>query len=349
MRARHVDLPEPANRIWSRATALVAALLIECKTLEDDKWHLGGGTALSAEWRHRNSTDIDILIAPGLSMASLHGDSKKRLTELINATNGTRIDAPDQKLSVTYGEHGKVDIFSSGRQLPGHEERIEVAGRTTLRLSNAQIFAGKFRRAIDQHVAARDLFDVCHAARIRDPGMQQALNTLTEPEHKRITEFWHNSSQKIEEEARKKLTGISATNWITPDQLVERTLRTTENHLYAGIVITASKDRTTVQTITREGLSNEYRSTNANIKRDFHALGITRNLMLHNIRASQIIQDAREAMTQDIKQIVVQTGPKSWPHISRYGKTAPEGATSPSRADSGRFPQQHPDRNTHGR
>ena len=155
MRARHVDLPEPANRIWSRATALVDALLKECKTLEDDKWYLGGGTALSAEWRHRNSTDIDILIAPGLSMASLHGNSKKRLSELINATNGTRIDAPDQKLSATYGEHGKVDIFSSGRQLPGHEEKIEVAGRTTLRLSNAQIFAGKFRRAIDQHVAAR--------------------------------------------------------------------------------------------------------------------------------------------------------------------------------------------------
>lgn len=46
--------------IWSRATTLVDALPIECKTLEDDKWYLSGGTALLAEWRHRHSTDIDI-------------------------------------------------------------------------------------------------------------------------------------------------------------------------------------------------------------------------------------------------------------------------------------------------
>ena len=305
MKPRQIDLPEPARRIWKDATTLVDALLRECRTLEHERWYLGGGTALAADWGHRTSTDIDILIAPGLSMAALHGKGYERLSELIEATGGTRIDAPDQKLSVTCGNHGKIDIFSSGRQLPGHEEPIEIAGRATLRLSNAQIFGGKFRRAIDRRVAARDLFDICHAARIRDPGMQQALNALTEPEVNRIKEFWESSRAKIEEEARERLSGIRKKNWIDPEGLVEETVRTAEDHRYAQVVIRAGKDEATVRTITIGGESNEYRSTGKEIERDFHARGIARHLMLHNIRASQVIRDAREAMKQGVEQTVV--------------------------------------------
>ena len=307
MKSRHIDLPEPARSIWRDATTLVDALLRECKTLEYEHWYLGGGTALAADWGHRTSTDIDILIAPGLSMAALHGKGYERLSELIDATGGTRLDAPDQKLSVTYDNHGKIDIFSSGRQLPGHEEPIEIGGRATFRLSNAQIFAGKFRRAIDRRVAARDLFDICHAARIRDPGMQQALNTLTEPEVNRIKEFWESSRAKIEEEARERLSGIRKENWIDPEGLVEETVRTTEDHRYAQVVIRAGRDEATVRTITIGGEPNEYRSTGKQIERDFHARGVARHLMLHNVSARQVIHDAREAMKQSVEQTVAQT------------------------------------------
>ncbi len=311
MKSRHIDLPESASRIWKQATTLVDALLEECKTLEHQRWYLGGGTALAADWHHRTSTDIDILIAPGLSMAALYGKGHERLDQLIAGTNGKQLNAPDQKLSVRYGEDGKVDIFSSGRQLPGHEEPIEIGGRTTLRLSNAQIFAGKFRRAIDHNVAARDLFDICHSARIKDAGMQQALNALTQPEVERIREFWKSSSSKIENEARERLSGIPGEYWIDPDQLVERTIGTTEDHCYAQVLIEAGNDRTRILTVTNGGARNEYRSGKTEIERDFHALGIARHLMYHNISPRVVINDARGAMKHGIEQTVADTaGPR---------------------------------------
>ena len=312
MKPRQITLPEPASRIWKHATTLVDALVEECKTLEDQQWYLGGGTALSADWHHRRSTDIDILIAPGLSMAALHGKGYERLEELIEATGGTRINAPDQKLSVIYGDDGKdgkIDIFSSGRQLPGHEEPIEIGGRAAMRLSNAQIFAGKFRRAIDHHVAARDLFDICHSVRIKDPGMQQALNALTEPEVERIREFWENSSSKIEKEAQDKLWGMPREHRIDADELVPRTVRTTEDHRYGEVLVLAGYDETRIRTITNSGRTNEYRSASADIERDFNALGIARHLMQHNISPRQVMQDARKAMTQSIEQTVARTAP----------------------------------------
>ena len=127
----------------------------ECATLEHEAWYLGGGTALAADWQHRTSTDIDILIAPGLSMSALGPEANARIDLLIESQGGKRLTAPDQKLSVAYEPDGKVDIFSSGRQLPGHEEPIEIDGTPTRRLSNAQIFAGKLRRAIEGHAPAR--------------------------------------------------------------------------------------------------------------------------------------------------------------------------------------------------
>ena len=323
MKPRHIDLPEPAARLWNRATTLVNGLLQECKTLEHDQWYLGGGTALAADWHHRRSSDIDILIAPGLSMTVLEGQSD-RIERLIAATNGERTEAPDQKLSVKYGKDGKIDIFSSGRQLPGHEEPVEVDGRTTLRLTNAQIFAGKFRRAIDRHVAARDLFDICHAARIKEPGMQQALNALTEHEVNRIREFWESSRAKIEEQAGTRLSGIRAENRIEPEELLELTLETTEDHRYAGMVVRAGNGQTTIRTVTSGGQTNEYSSKDSDIEKDFQALGVARHLKCHNIGLGQVIRDAQEAMKQSSERTVTET-------VRRDGPNGPGGALAKRR------------------
>ena len=316
MKRRHIDLPEPAAGLWNRARTLVDGLLQECKTLEHDRWYLGGGTALAADWHHRRSSDIDILIAPGLSMGVLEGQSN-RIEKLIARTKGERINAPDQKLSVKYEKDGKVDIFSSGRQLPGHEESVEIDSRATLRLTNAQIFAGKFRRAIDRQVAARDLFDICHAARIKEPGMQQALNALTEPEVNRIKEFWESSRAKIEEQAKTRLAGVPPEIQIDPERLLELSLRTTDDHRYAEMVIQAGNDQTTVRTVTIGGQTNEYRSTGSEIETDFQALGVARHLKCHNIGLGQVIRDAQEAMKESSEQTIRETGRGGGPNGPR--------------------------------
>ena len=88
MKARKVALPAPANGIWPAVTALTTELIGACRTLEHNEWYLGGGTMLAADWQHRTSTDIDILIAPGLSMNALPDAAARRIERLIKQEQG---------------------------------------------------------------------------------------------------------------------------------------------------------------------------------------------------------------------------------------------------------------------
>ena len=291
MEPRHVELPEVAKRCWPKAIELINALMRECATLEHEAWYLGGGTALAADWQHRTSTDIDILIAPGLSMAALGPDANARIDQLIENQGGKRLTAPDQKLSVAYEPDGKVDIFSSGRQLPGHEEQIEVEGTPTQRLSNAQIFAGKLRRAIEGHAPARDLFDVCYGAKVEDRGFEHALNTLTDEEQRRIGGLWESTGAKIADEARRKLAGVKDQDLIPAQELGERASRTLKEHRYAHTIIRAGAGRAVVRTLTMNGQWREYESTAKTLEGDFEARGLTRYMMRQNIRPQAVLKD----------------------------------------------------------
>ena len=114
MKARKVALPAPANGIWPAATALTTELIGACRTLEHNEWYLGGGTMLAADWQHRTSTDIDILIAPGLSMNALPDAAARRIERLIKQEQGETIRSPDQKLSVSYPGRGKIGRSGGG-------------------------------------------------------------------------------------------------------------------------------------------------------------------------------------------------------------------------------------------
>ena len=307
MEPRRVELPEVAKKCWPKALELVDALKRECTTLEHQDWYLGGGTALAADWKHRTSTDIDILIAPGLSISALGPDANARIDQLIRRQGGNRLKAPDQKLSVEYEPEGKVDIFSSGRQLPGHEERIEIDGTPAHRLSDAQIFAGKLRRAIEGHAVTRDLFDICHAAKTGRTGFEQALNALTEEEQRRIGSLWEAAKAKIADETGTKLAGVKKEDRIPPEELAERTSSALKEHRYAEMIIHAGMDRAVVRTLTVNGERREYKSTADTVRRDFEARGISRYLMRRNIRPQTVLEQVLEHIDQrrtvDVLQI----------------------------------------------
>ena len=294
MEPRRIELPEAARQCWPKAVELVGELMRECATLEHEQWYLGGGTALAADWKHRTSTDIDILIAPGLSMDGLGPEANARLERRVATQGGERLRTPDQKLSVDYGPDGRVDIFSSGRQLPGHEEAVEIDGTRAARLSDAQIFAGKLRRALDGHLAARDLFDICHAARTGRRGVDQALNTLGEPELRQIASLWKNAAARIAEEARERLTGISKEDAIPPDELVANTVATLRQQRYGSTLIRAGMSRVTVSTLTVNGRPSDYQSTAATLEPDFEARGFNRYLQRQNIRPQAVRDKVRE-------------------------------------------------------
>ena len=331
MTPREVELPEAAQRCWPKAVRLVKALSNECATLEDEDWHIGGGTALAADWQHRNSTDIDILIAPGLSMAALGPDGNARIDALIRNQGGVRLQAPDQKLSVNYGPDGKVDIFSSGRQLPGREERITIDKTLTGRLSDAQIFSGKLRRAIEGQAVARDLFDVCYATENEQKGFEQALNTLTKEEQSRIGILWKEAKAKITRDASTKLTGVKKADQIPAEKLAERATKALTDYRYAETIIRAGKGRAVITTLTANGKQRRYESTAGTLKRDFEALGISRYLMRQNTRPqgvmSNVLKHIKEGRTVDIQHI--RTPDAAEAHERARANATPRKATTP--------------------
>ena len=93
-----MNFQESLKRCWPKAIELIKALMRECATLEHEAWYLGGGTALAADWQHRTSTDIDILIAPGLSMSALGAAATARIDQLIEVSSApsghTRVTCP---------------------------------------------------------------------------------------------------------------------------------------------------------------------------------------------------------------------------------------------------------------
>ena len=77
-----LTLPEPARGL--RAAARDVLHRIEPEDLYEPVVippHLGGGTVLAARWRHRASTDIDVILPHRTTLADLLQDNPKNIVD----------------------------------------------------------------------------------------------------------------------------------------------------------------------------------------------------------------------------------------------------------------------------
>ena len=84
----NLTLPEPAASLWAAKRSIVHAIPPEMfgRTIPP---HLGGGTILAARWKHRISTDIDVLLPAG-TPSSICG----RTTTATSSTNSAALPKP---------------------------------------------------------------------------------------------------------------------------------------------------------------------------------------------------------------------------------------------------------------
>ena len=73
-----LSLPEPAAGTLARTHAIFDRHLTPC-TPGRDGWALGGGTLLSARWKHRRSADLDLRIHPDTGLALLRQERNPEL------------------------------------------------------------------------------------------------------------------------------------------------------------------------------------------------------------------------------------------------------------------------------
>ncbi len=68
--SRELTLTEPASSLWRAIRGPLAALRQRYEE-KPERWQMGGGSVLAAQWKHRRSTDIDLITSAGWHLAGL--------------------------------------------------------------------------------------------------------------------------------------------------------------------------------------------------------------------------------------------------------------------------------------
>ena len=194
-----MKLREPAASLWKKHHKAVRR--ISNAPGGESRLLMGGGSVLAAEWDHRTSMDIDVLLPEreGMQDASAGGP-----VDLAAATGGKLVkDLPNQ-IGVEVDD-GEIDVAAIPPDLPGLEREAEIDGRAELVLANAQILRGKLDRT-DQGVK-RDAFDFAVAGEADPQSLEIAVNALNRNETRVVRHNLEASDNKRSEDSEDETEG----------------------------------------------------------------------------------------------------------------------------------------------
>ena len=187
----HDELPDPAQQLWQAHGEMLIAELSELGN-NPGTWHLGGGTLLAKEWRHRRSFDLDITISTAVParqsrevVITIANKLKSRGLEIDDITEDRLVRANAGKVD-GFGNEAGIDLWIHESALPDRTTTEPIGNHLVPRLSTAQILNGKLQR--DRKGLIRDAYDIAHARRKDSRALEQALNIL-DPKHQRRAEI----------------------------------------------------------------------------------------------------------------------------------------------------------------
>ena len=200
-------LPEPAGGVWRHASRELLRQLTN-RIPDFDGWKLAGGTILAAQWEHRESTDIDLKVAPKTGLARLDPRYDPGFDDAMERLGAARPIHRKDQIIIPFST-GKIDIFEGAtRPRIGHRTAC-IDGHSEDVLSNAQILAGKLLgRGLES--PTRDLFDIAVAAETDSTALEIAINCLGEGTWRETTVRWEETAPHHAAAARTVLRNIPA-------------------------------------------------------------------------------------------------------------------------------------------
>ena len=157
-----LTLPGPAGELWAAKREVIHSLPAEVFG-QPIRPHIGGGTTLAARWKHRLSTDIDILLPGRNTLIDLLQDDERNV---VRRLGGEPEAVTDRRAKIAF-TRGKIDLcILKPDPAQGHAE-ASVDGEKEIVLTSAQILRGKLQRP--ERLLVRDVFDIVTAAKA-DPG-----------------------------------------------------------------------------------------------------------------------------------------------------------------------------------
>ena len=196
---KKLALPEPARRLWLATRDILTNLGSPGKP-----WvvHLGGGTIIAARVRHRESTDIDIMVrnTDRLTMLTLNDDQN-----LARRLGGSPKREAESQIKIKLAD-GVIDINTIAVRPKTGAERVEIDDRPQHVLSTTQILRGKLDRATDP-APVRDVYDVIRLSRDQrfEAELAAAYGLISSETQDSIEKAWSRLDDDYERQAAKHL------------------------------------------------------------------------------------------------------------------------------------------------
>lgn len=202
---RGLQLPEPARELWLRTRAIINE---ELRRIQggDARYAIGGGTILAARWRHRESSDVDIIVDPATPLHRANDPSQSDFNRRMKEVGGNAAYSPElDKFKIAFEGGRDIDIWARRPIFGSADKRERVEDREESVLSTAQILRGKLERA--EMNVVRDVYDVVRAAGYEPESLEDAVNAIPRALAERIAWCWYHASPMLREDARTRLRG----------------------------------------------------------------------------------------------------------------------------------------------
>lgn len=199
-----LSLPEPAAGILARTHAILDQHVTP-RTPGRDGWALGGGTLLSARWRHRRSTDLDLHVHPDTGLALLEQERNPELWRKMRAAGATRIDL-ESPPTIHFPE-GRIELLRTRPTPTRQPSYARFESGVAKVLSTAQVLTAKLKHR-RLFAPVRNLYDIAVGARTEPAETAIAVNGLEEREFRATQARWLARRPLYQRDAREELVGV---------------------------------------------------------------------------------------------------------------------------------------------
>lgn len=293
---------------------------------EPSRLLLTGGSILNAEWSHRESIDIDMLLPERRSVNDL---GPERRLDLQAAVGGKIIRQTRYRITARTPE-GILDITAMKPELEGCEREIEIEGATETVLSTAQILRGKLERI--KKALPRDAFDLITAAKAEPAALEIAVNALSSEQRVTAAEHLRESNAKIAATASETLAGVPEHYRRPTETMGLDAAHILRQHEYVRVQIFRTRDGITVLTVPRHGTPRATSSSD-DARTALRDLGISEYLDTNSTVSSYEVEKALDALTRRREEGLVLDSGDDEPRDRTRSITRSDGANARERVN----------------
>ena len=300
-----LTLPEPARSLWKAKRHIVHNLPDE-GTGRIVIPHLGGGTTLAARWRHRRSTDIDLLLPGRNTLIDLAQDNDDNIARRLGgepeAVSGSRI-------KIAFPE-GKIDLSTLRPSPSAGQQEAAVDGHKEIVLSSAQILRGKLERP--EKLLVRDVVDMMVAAEADPAAIATAASLLSADRARAIVATWKAADGYLAEQFKTQIRDLNPRLKLREDRLGTGAGQALKDHRYERLEIEVAGNALTVRKTVAAGKLDDEHYEARNAGSALIKSGVGEHLNQNGpITAPQLLQAIRKAAASGAERVYDSGDPQS--------------------------------------